>query len=435
MKTVLSMMIIVMVISIWIWSKFSEDKTISAYKEPSLIEMTNSILNKQDPHTHRSIKGIRGEIEALSHAFHNYDLDEPAHKTDGWSNFTDAEWPFMAMAYSGFAFCTLPRVYPELYDRCREEVLWILDSVKRPAISGFVEDHFGSPFPASGQPREYGVFVHGHIFYLNMLARKYLKIYSNDAWLHETAKGFIRDYEEQIIRPSYKAMHYLSDNGSALAALACYDQEFGLQMSIKVREKFVSECKRYYLQAKTGLICTYVNPKMHQQHSGPRGTGVMYLGQFLPEIDPVFAKEQWQAAHLWMIRGLDQWSLKYLEIGPSWLTPMAQMIPHHFICVEHPDDPDVPFESRQWGDTDSGPVVLGVGTSASAFLISAAVQNGDLKTAQSALALAEKMAGYEWMGNRKVARHLFHEVGQAVLLWGRSLVMVDESLLGAQDEQ
>ena len=89
--------------------------------------------------------------------------------------------------------------------------------------------------------------------------------------------------------------------------------------------------------------------------------------------------------------------------------------------MEHPNT--LPWIERQWGDTDSGPVVLGVGTSACAFMIPAAIANGDKEMALSTLQLAQYMADYKWIGEKYVATNVFHEVGQAIIFYGICFIL------------
>jgi hypothetical protein len=63
-----------------------------------------------------------GEAEALLYEFHHYNLEAPPHHTTGWSNFVEAEWPFMGLVYTGLALCNLTHTYPEFAERTRDEV-------------------------------------------------------------------------------------------------------------------------------------------------------------------------------------------------------------------------------------------------------------------------------------------------------------------------
>lgn len=396
------------------------------YIEPTLMELANKAMRvKSLPEVPKDAKSIKGEMKALMEAIRKYNLEAPAHQTDGWSDFVEAEWPFMAMAYTGFSLCRLPELVPELKDKCRTEVEWILGALKRPAMTGFVKAHFGEPFPKDQLPQRASVFVHGHYLYLAMLAKKYLQVDMFDETSHKIYKAFLRDYKQQALLPSYRSMYYVPDNGSALAAMKLYDDNFGLRTSVPVRSMAVKALKAFCLDPKSQLISTYINFNYRKRDSGPRGTAVMYLGIFLPEIDVEFSKHQWNQAKRTLITPLNQVT-KQATLLPIWASHnISNLLPSSMICMEHPNTMN--WLDRQYGDLDSGPVVLGVGTSASGFMIGAAAKADDMDTAKSVLKLAQFMADYKWIKDQYVATNAFHETGQAVIFYGKVLAFLKMS--------
>ncbi|MBF0196210.1 MAG: hypothetical protein HQL32_00795 [Planctomycetes bacterium] len=395
------------------------------YREPTFYQLfMRTVKAKNIPDIISDERHLMGEAKALMAALKRYDLNAPAHRTTGWNDFVEAEWPFMAMVYGGLALCHLPEYSPNTKRQCRQWVKWALSALKRPAMSGFVKDHFGNPFPSKGLAPKIGVFMHGHYLYLALHAKKYLGIDDFDEDIHKIYKATLRDYRTAELLPSYASMYYSSDNGAALAAIALYDEVFRVSTSRKIRSKSVSALRKYYLDEKSQLVCTYINVKKKKPSSTPRGTGVMYLDQFLPLIDQSFAEQQWQATKRTMVISLSKISAE-IDIMPAWLdTGLLSHLPDVPVCMEHPNT--LPWLERQWGDTDSGPVVLGVSTSASGFLLIAAAKNNDIKMAKSALKFAHYMGDYKWQGDYYVATNTFHEVGQAVIFYGKILTLLAE---------
>src|SRR5437870_3267178 len=55
-----------------------------------------------------SAQAYRAEFRYLRKTYHQIDLKGPPVETDGWTyNIPEAEWPFMGVAYFGYACCNL----------------------------------------------------------------------------------------------------------------------------------------------------------------------------------------------------------------------------------------------------------------------------------------------------------------------------------------
>ncbi len=403
------------------------------YQQPDMMDLFlkafEAIQKNKDL---ESNKAILAEFSAILGQCHDYDLKAQPHPTDGWSDFMQAEWPFMTLVYTGFSLCRLPELFPENRAYAVKEVRWLLQALQTHAVSGFMEPHFGTPFPKDGLPQKMSVFVHGHFMALALLARKNLGITDFDEVIHRLYRGFIRDYTKASLLPSYRGMYYVCDNGSALASLALYDRMFGGHGSALIRARAISDTRQYYLEKESALVCTYIDAEKKTQASSPRGTGTMYLNIFLPDIDAEFAAEQWQQSKTYLLKPLNS-VLSEENLGiPDWiLSWFKDLLPDSQVCLEHPAISSSQWLSRQWGDADSGPVVLGVGTSASGFLIASAVANGDLKVARSTLNLANHMGGYTWQDNKLFATNSFHAVGQVIVLYGKILCLIEEKKLSS----
>lgn len=406
----------VLFLAIWMIPLPTMEKSGQHHAEPSLFELVqNALKAKERKPWPKDERHLLGEVLALEKALDAYDLETPGPTTDGWSDFIQAEWPFMALAYSGMALTRLPERLPQQRQRCAERVRWILKAMRQPGIRNFVVDHFGEPFPERGSPSSMSVFFHGHYFYLAMLAEEHLGVVTPG--IDEIRDGFIRDYKKAWILPSYHSMYYSSDNGSALAALAIYDRLRGKNDSRPIRQRFIKNIQKHYLDEDSGLVVTYLDPDHQKTVGGPRGTGTMYLGLYLPKIDTKFAKDQWKKARRTMVQPMNLLLLEQQNL-PTWAQGLAMgSLPKAWICMERPST--VSWAERQWGDQDSGPVILGVGTSASAFMMITASRMGEHDIADSTIGLAHHMAVYRWIDDQYVATSAFHEVGQAIIFLGK----------------
>lgn len=102
-----------------------------------------------------------------------------------------------------------------------------------------------------------------------------------------------RDFRTSLILRSYGSMYFLSDNISALAALALYGRGFSANLSPGVIRAFVEEVSRHYLDPANGLLATYVNPGAKKIESGARGISIMYSLLFLADASAFCRLSVW----------------------------------------------------------------------------------------------------------------------------------------------
>jgi len=190
-------------------------------------------------------------------------------------------------------------------------------------------------------------------------------------------------------------MWWLSDNCPSLAALARYDSQFGSALAT-VKTNFLRSVRAQYLDAQSGLMCTYVEPAKRRQVQGARGISTMYGLHHLIEIDSEFAQQQYALAKRCFIR--EQLGFAAVREFPEGVV----------------DRPDI----------DSGPVILGLGPSASGFAIAAAATMGDTEIAWQLLKSAT-IVGAPSLTDAGLRYVNMPPVGQAVILYGKTLLLVE----------
>jgi hypothetical protein len=339
----------------------------------------------------------RSEFRYLRDEFRKTDLAGPAVKTDGWTtNIPEAEWPVMGFSYFGYACANFAKCDASIRDEALQEMRWLIEALQTPRLSGFVTPHFGEPFGAD--EIHVAVFLHGHFLNLAMQYREVSGDPRYDGLIQRVASALERAYlgnDGPILR-SYRDMWWITDNFPALAALSRYDRVFHRDTS-EARKRFLSTMKAYYLDLATGLFCTYVNPEGHRRMQGARGISVMYGLHFLKDFDSAFAAEQYGLAKRTLVRS---------QFG--------------FTAVR-----EFPEGSSADGDVDSGPLILGVGPSASGFAIAAAAVNGDEGTAWELLK-ASALVGLPLLHDGKLQYLAMPTVGQAVILFGKSALLANK---------
>lgn len=367
-----------------------------------------------------SIDAYRMEVRYLSRKLGEIDLKGPPIITDGWqTNIAEAEWPILTCIYFGHACLNLAEAKPALRQELLPEVRWVLHALQQPRLSGFVKPHFSEPFPkraraagilpagsAGPNPNsaqdqlppiaKSAVFVHGHFLYL---ALRYQSISGDQLFapvIHQVATALARDFSATPhgILKSYSDMWWLTDNFAAYAGLARYDRLYGTHLS-DVREIFLNEIRTHYLDPKTGLFATYVDAEHHQILQGPRGISMMYGLHFLKEFAPEFADTQYVLARKYFYRSL------------FGMGAMAEFAPGE--------------TGRE--DIDSGPVVFGLGPSASGFGIGAAAVMQDRRTVSELLG-SLSIVGLPRMEGDELHYQSMPMVGQAVILFGKTAELV-----------
>lgn len=341
-----------------------------------------------------SVEGYRAEFRHLRRVWHGTDLKGPPVETDGWTHhIPEAEWPWMGFSYFGYACANLARWDPGLRDDALAEMRWLIEAMQTKRMSGFITRHLGEPFGTDEiHP---STFVHGHWLNLAMRYREVSGDVRYNGMIHRVAEALVRDYErtDQGILRSYKDMWWITDNGPSLSALARYDRVFKRDSSA-VRKKFVASTMAHYLDPRTGMFATYVDPEHHRVIQGPRGISVFYGLHFFRDCDEEFAARHYALAKKHLIRDI---------LG--------------FTAAR-----EFPEGVEGNADVDSGPLVGGMGPSASGFAIAAAAVQGDAETARRMIA-ASAVVGVPVFEKGELRYSLMPPVGQSVILFGKTQLL------------
>ncbi len=405
-------------------------KAVAPYKSPDFTKIVHLAPMLLHPVTDSALavsnskEYMWGEAEALLYEMKRYNLQAQAVVTDGRSNFEKAERPFMAMIYTGMGLCNLAAKYPDLKPAAAKECTWLLDALQTNAISGFMNPHFGVPFP-SGNINKASVLVHGQFLYLALLCRQTFDIRGYDMLIHKVATALATDFAKSETLPSYPGMWYVSDNLPALAALKNYDKAFKTNLSQKPVAAFLALVKRYYLDTETGLTVAYVGDAIKKTTlSKPQGVGIMYGLPFLYEIDSAFTCSQWQTAKQFLLRNVPQ-----LLAGSKQAAPYAALTAglgkDLYACLEHPETKGQTEQERNAANSDSGPIFFGAGTAASGFAVAAATKVNDLRLAKGLEKLAIALGKPTWTENRLYYENMVDPVGQAIVFYGKTLAALN----------
>lgn len=156
-------------------------------------------------------EACRAQFRYLRQTLHAIDLKGQPVMTDGVStNIAEAEWPFLAVAYYGYACADLAQCDAGLRSEAMAEMRWALGALQSPRLSGFITAHFGPPFGA--EKLAPSVFVHGHFLSLAVRYREVTGDTSYDLLMQRIAAALAEAYarDPQGLLPSYASAHVVA---------------------------------------------------------------------------------------------------------------------------------------------------------------------------------------------------------------------------------
>jgi hypothetical protein len=347
-------------------------------------------------------EACRAEFRYLLRVCREFDVDGPSTQMTGLqSDVPQTQWPLMQFCYFGFACANLATYDSTMRRSALEEMPWLIENLQKPRLTGFISEHFGPPFgPGFVQP---SVFVHG--MFLN-LAVRYREVSGDtrfDPLMRQVASSLSEAFGNSTegILPTYRDMWWLGDNLPALSALVRYDRLFGTALSA-VKRRYVQSVKEAYLDER-GMFSSYIDPEDRQVLQGSRGVSAAYALHFLHDVDPAFAREQYELAKRHLYR---------TALG--------------FAAVR-----EFPTGSVPSPDIDSGAVLFGFGTAASGFFVAAAAVNGDDAAGWALLSSLGLCSGAEFRRDgTELALNVMPPVGQAVILFGKTELLKRRHITG-----
>lgn len=259
------------------------------------------------------------------------------------------------------------------------------------ALSRIESSDGTAPFSAGLVPA-YGVFYAGWTNWLRggIIALQEVPDASESARYEQASAELAAAFERSAtpFLQAYPQQAWPVDSTVAIASLALHDQ--------LVQPRFDDTIARWLgdvrerLDPATGLLPHRVDPIDGRPIEGARATSQSVIHRFLVEIDPAFAREQYE--------GFRARFLAY----PLGFGPAVREYPHGTDGV---------------GDVDSGPLVLGISLSATAVTLGAARVNGDNDLAAALASEAELLgAPVSGLQTKRYALGLL-PIGDAFLVW------------------
>ncbi|MBL1077730.1 hypothetical protein JK358_25340 [Nocardia sp. 2] len=290
---------------------------------------------------------------------------------------------FFLNALYGLAWVQAGRTDPSRRDEALRESRWALQRLE--------SEQGRAAFDPSLRPG-HGIFWAG---WTNWLHGAILTLGgtwdAEDVWRFsdrsaEIARAF--KASETPFLEAYPGQAWPVDSTVAIASLRLHDRLLGTWFD-GVAVRWLAAV-RQRLDPATGLLPHQVSPKDGSLLESARATSQTVILRFLPEIDPDFAKSQYQ-----------NFRARFLSY-PAGFGPAIR---------EYPEGTDGP------GDVDSGPLLAGISLSATVVGLGAARVNGDTSLA-TALGSAGELLGAPLTlpGTKRYALGLL-PIGDDFLVW------------------
>ncbi len=254
---------------------------------------------------------------------------------DGKWDSTPASWRIIVLSHVADGCVGQSRAHPELKDEaltCVEATLRRATALRK-SVDGLHLSHLNLIYGAADQLGECAD------------AREHARISA------ELVRRSLADPLKHASSYEGMRLRWPADQTVTLASLARYDAAHGTALLQQPLDAWRAVMEKH-LDAKTGLPVSEVTG-MGPGATYPRGCAQSYITRYLRESDPELAAKWWAA---------------YRE---HFLVRIGAVVGFR----------EWPRGVERKGDVDSGPIILGIGTAASALGIAAAKAQGDVALA------------------------------------------------------
>ncbi len=241
----------------------------------------------------------------------------------------------------------------------RAEAIDLIEQCIRQVLSEHIAGIFNidTPLrPDTDSIPAYSVLYLGH---LNLMLGCLRRLQPTQEWipLHDAISRSLFDrYQnsEHLVLESYPSAIWIPDNAAAMASLYLHGLTTGSPYE-KICREWTEHCRKHYLDKKTGVLYSTIDPASGAPTEEPRGSMLGWSILFIGQFDYSFAKSLYG-------KYKENFSVNYLIFR---------------LFKERSGQSDTHL-----GDIDSGPVFMGYSIPANAFALGGAILAGDFRTAK-----------------------------------------------------
>jgi hypothetical protein len=306
---------------------------------------------------------------------------------DGYSDLCgfSSEWVAGFYVFYSMDLFELFQVAPEKAKDYREDLDLCARGILR--VPGQVTDAKLASFFATRDYRVNSAINAGYIGIVLGTRKLVFKDTLYDMPMKQNAEGLVSDINRCL---DHSNQVWSSDQATQLYAIWLYDQATG-QNHAALFKRWESVMKERFLERKTGLLYSNIATSPDRNLSEPLGSSIGWTALFLVDVMPEFARDQYQR----MCRYREK---RYFSLAG---------------ISEHPS-----YNPFCFGDTDSGPLILGMGPSATGEAFCCHKLYNDPARFTRILRVFEVFGSPRRDGNRMSYYHA-NALGDAIVLYGK----------------
>jgi len=313
------------------------------------ISSTPNITHSLTPNSETSISENQIEVSQYKRAnFLEEIITNPSRNSEIISlKKYNPEWSLFTLSFSSYAFANIATSDTSYREKASQNIDIAIQKALTPEIydfSGF------EGFPIDENTGDHAIYL-GH---LNLMLGSYKKVSDNPKY-NDLHTDITRHLSSSIIESqfhnieSYPGFIWPADNSIAVASIELYDQLNRTNYSVS--NEWTTWITNNFLDEKTGLMKSQIDPSTGESLDGPRGCSLAWTVIFSDIYDEDFAKNQYDKLK------------RHFSTSLFGLTAFRER----------------PFGEEQGKrDIDSGPIFLGYGTAATGIAIGAAKATGDV---------------------------------------------------------
>jgi len=300
----------------------------------------------------------------------------------------DGEWRFGADMMLAMGLGQVAVEHPELRERHAELVGKCIDRLLEPGTRKFDTDQWGEDALDSLEgPRGHAAYLG----YLNLALGmdRLLTPDSRHAALHDRITDTLlrrMRTSRNVLLETYPNETYPVDNAAVIASVALHQKATGADHRAAIA-RWVQHCRAELIDAESGILHQAVDSVTGEPTDDPRGSGTALAIYFLSFVDDELSADLYDALR-------EQLAMNLAGFGA---------------VREYPEG----HEGE--GDIDSGPVIQGIGLSATGFALGGARAHGD-RTWFTRLYASTKFVGVPHRESREMRFVFGGPLGDSIML-------------------
>jgi len=298
------------------------------------------------------------------------------------------EWAIGTLSMTSAALTNLAYLYPETREESKGAIATMIERVLRDDLASYETNSWGEDALSTLDGNNGHI---GYLAHLNFMLGAY-RIVGGDARFDHLHRRISDALARRVLQSRHHYLEtfpgqiFIPDNAVTIASLSIAQLTLGINYQEPI-SAWLAQTRGRLLDPATGLIRPWIDSD-GKGVGPPRGSYAAWTIYYLNWVDRNFAQEQYRL-------------LK---------TNFAVKLPFGLAALR-----EYPQGRHGHADVDSGPVIFGISTSGTGFMIAGARLSKDTDYLQGLLASAEVVGGT--VGARGARHYLFAPVvGEAIVL-------------------